>query len=128
TDGTLDTSFGNSGYVITEFNANHYDYIASVLLQADGKIVAGGLSFTEDPNTLEDTADVVAARYNSDGSLDASFGSNGKVIINIGEFDYIEDMAIQNDGKLLLSGDTYIESQGIDDSMVMRLNTDGSLD
>ena len=128
TDGTLDTSFGNAGYVITTFNANHYDALLSILLLPDGKIVASGFSFTEDPNTFEDSSDVVAARYNADGSLDTSFGNDGKVIINVGDFDYIEGMALQSDGKILLCGDTTIISQEIDDSLIVRLNADGSLD
>jgi len=128
TGGSLDTTFGNAGYVITAFNANHFDALLSVLLQPDGKIVASGFSFTEDPDTFEESSDIVAARYNANGSLDTSFGGDGKVIIDIGDFDYIEGMALQSNGKILLCGDTFIESQDLDDSLVVRLNTDGSLD
>jgi uncharacterized delta-60 repeat protein len=60
-DGSLDTSFGKGGKVITDFGNNDYSY--SVTMQSDGKIVVTG----------ESSGDFALARYNTDGSLDNTF-------------------------------------------------------
>jgi uncharacterized delta-60 repeat protein len=67
-DGTPDPSFGQGGYVETEPPAATYARAKAVALQADGKIVVAGVS---------DRGQFTLARYNPDGSLDTSFGTNG---------------------------------------------------
>ncbi len=126
-DGSVDTTFGNGGYVVTAFDDNYFDLINSIKIQADGKIVAAGYSGTEDPATFEDSSNAVVARYNTNGSLDNSFGTNGKKQINVGLMDYIEGLAIQADGKILLSGDTTNENFDYV-TLLIRLNINGSLD
>src|SRR5439155_789855 len=66
-DGSLDTSNGKNRNVITNFN-NYYDQVNAIALQGD-KIIAAGSS----------NGDFALARYTADGSLDSSFGENGKV-------------------------------------------------
>ena len=74
-DGSLDTSFGGKGYVISSFLGRAY----SVAVQADGKIlVAGGNDFTS-PQFTTGKEGFLVARYNTDGSLDAGFGNGGVV-------------------------------------------------
>ncbi|HET7792802.1 MAG TPA: hypothetical protein VFL64_05405 [Rhizobacter sp.] len=73
-DGSLDTSFGNGGKVVTAFG-NATDRAQAIALQSDGKIVVGGST----SQTLSGT-DFALARYNADGSLDTTFGNGGKVI------------------------------------------------
>ena len=65
--------------------------------------------------------------YSQDGSLDYSFGSNGKVITDFGlTNDYGYDLAIQSDGKIIVVGKTY---QGTNyDIAIARYNTNGTLD
>jgi len=75
-DGTLDSSFGNGGKVVTSFGAST-DRINAILVQDDGKIVVGGES---DQGTTATGIDFALARYNADGSLDAAFGNAGKVL------------------------------------------------
>src|SRR4030095_13605403 len=70
--GTLDTTFGTNGTVTTDFGAPAG--LASVAVQPDGKIVAAGT--VSSPVSLTDFA---LSRYNTDGTLDASFGAGGKV-------------------------------------------------
>jgi uncharacterized delta-60 repeat protein len=72
-DGSLDQSFGESGAVITDF-PGYSNSPSQVLLQPDGKIVVVGTSFGEDS-----TASLV--RYTPEGSLDTSFGVEGKLQI-----------------------------------------------
>lgn len=86
TDGTLDPTFGNGGVVTTHFqqqpNVNDNGSYNAVAIQSDGKIIAAGIS---SQNSLSFYySDPVLARYNSDGSLDATFGSGGKVFTNTG--------------------------------------------
>lgn len=75
-DGSLDTTFGNGGKVVTSFGAST-DRILTILVQDDGKIVVGGDS---DRGTTTSGVDFALARYNTNGSLDTTFGNGGKVI------------------------------------------------
>ena len=96
-NGSLDTSFGGTGYVFTDIGTSPEDLYRAVAIQGDGKIVAIGSS--------GNVAGIV--RYNSNGSLDTSFGTEGKVIIDIDEpFNKSIPLrvVIQPDGKILVSG------------------------
>ena len=100
-NGSLDASFGTGGKVTTDFGGRENRAYA-VALQGDGKIVAAGLSSGGPTGT-----DMALARYNADGSLDASFGAGGKVLT---DFDSTHDsafmLAIQTDGRLVVLGST----------------------
>jgi len=97
-NGTLDTSFGSSGKVIQPIGSSN-DYGSSLAIQSDGKILLGGNC------QGVSNYDFCIARFNSNGTLDTSFGSSGKVIQPIGSFyDYGGSLAIQPDGKILLGG------------------------
>jgi uncharacterized delta-60 repeat protein len=72
-DGSLDTNFGTGGTVTTDF-ALSGDTGQTMALQPDGKVVVAGWSSPGDTGT-----DFVAARYNSDGSLDPAFSADGRV-------------------------------------------------
>lgn len=126
TDGSLDTSFGSGGKVATEFFGKN-DFALAAAIQQDGKIVAAGRHFKVGSDAASTGYYFAAARYNSDGSLDTSFGSGGKVTGDIGELDAI---AIQNDGKILVAGFTFSGS-GFEITTafaLVRYNGDGSLD
>ena len=107
TDGTLDHSFDGDGIVTTDFGSS--DSATSVIIQSDGKIVAGGSAL---------------ARYNTNGSLDLSFDGDGKLTT---PFDAshpfsCKAIALQNDGKIVTAGN----SNG--DGIFARYNSDGSAD
>src|SRR5262249_4024029 len=93
-DGSLDTTFGTGGKVTTDFAGA--DDAFSVAIQSDGKIVVAGSS---QQNTGEDFA---LARYNSDGTLDTSFGAGGEVLTAIAGG--ANGVAIQADGKIVAAG------------------------
>ncbi|AKK00981.1 type I secretion target [Pseudomonas chlororaphis] len=114
-DGELDTQFGGDGSVpLPIFTTLRGDMV----VQDDGKLLIAG------PTTYEDFA---VLRLNADGSPDLSFGQQGLVSINLpGEAAYGSEIALLDDGKILLSGDTY--TNGGSDYAVVRLNADGSLD
>ncbi|CAN5510595.1 hypothetical protein BH10ACI1_BH10ACI1_03810 [soil metagenome] len=115
--GNLDLTFDTDGIVTTPFSASSTDDGASVAVQTDGKIVVGGSS----------DGDFALARYNTDGSLDTTFGTGGKVVTAVSIFeDYILAIAIQPDGKIVAVG--YANNGANDDIAIARYNSDGSLD
>ena len=127
-DGSLDTSFDGDGMVITSFGGGGGSSASAVYALAvlpDGKIVAGG------SRALDNRYDFALARYNPDGSLDTSFGDGGLVSTAIGAEDDIGyAMALQDDGKIVMSGYSWAGSLAFTDNVfaVVRYNADGSLD
>ena len=120
-DGSLDASFGSGGKVTTDFG--NAEVATAVAIQGDGKIVAAGRTFNISTGTL----DFALARYNSDGSLDATFGAGGKVTTDFSSFDEVKAMAIQGDGKIVVAGTSLNPGTGLDFTLA-RYNSDGSLD
>ena len=105
-NGSLDTTFDADGIVTTAVYTKNNDIAQSVLIQPDGKILAAGQSYNGS-NT-----DFSLARYNSNGSLDTTFNKTGKVITAFGSsHDYIYDLAVQTDGKILVAGTSYTGSK-----------------
>jgi uncharacterized delta-60 repeat protein len=102
-NGSLDTSFGNGGIVTTNFPQGSYAF--DVALQPDGKIIAAGTVFVNfDPGESSDT-DFALARYNSDGTPDATFGNGGQVSTDfLGFEDDAFSVLIQPDGKIVAVG------------------------
>jgi uncharacterized delta-60 repeat protein len=119
-DGRPMTTFGNGGVVWTDFGSGD-DRAQAVLAQPDGKFVLAGSA----SNGSND--DIALARYNTDGSLDSSFGTGGKVTTDIGGGDDAAYALVrQADGKLVVAGLGY--SGGRNDFVLVRYNADGSLD
>lgn len=123
-DGTLDKSFGNSGIVQTQVGGT-YDFANSVILQKDGKIIAGGSA----QDGWSNNKNFALVRYNSDGTLDGTYGTNGIVIIDRNSLDEGNSLSLQSDEKLILAGSTYgTLNRFYYDFAVLRFNLDGSLD
>lgn len=120
-DGVLDASFGTGGIVTTAIGTL-YDGASGLAVQKDGKIIASGFTYNS-------TLDYAVVRYNSDGTLDTSFGTNGKTVVNLvtGSQDVVRSMVIQNDGKIVLAGYVQIGSSARSFGVV-RLTTEGVLD
>ena len=119
-DGSLDTSFGVDGKVVTPVGSGGSE-AHCLAIQSDGKIVIAGYNYTEDDS------DFALARYNPDGSLDASFGDGGRVITPVGPArDEAYSLAVQSDDKIVVAG---WSSNGSDyDFALVRYNSNGSLD
>ena len=112
-DGTLDTSFGNAGGKVITNSNNNGDHAYSVAIQSDGKILLAGAS----DNTGND--DFALYRYDTDGSLDTSFGTGGKVVTAVGGGgDIGTSVAIQSDGKIVVAG--HSENGGYYDFALVR--------
>ncbi|MCA9066026.1 MAG: hypothetical protein KDA96_23320, partial [Planctomycetaceae bacterium] len=120
TDGSLDTSFDTDGILTTAVGASS-EYGASVTIQADGKILVAGASNNGSDN------DVALVRYNTDGSLDTSFSSDGIVTTAVGPgTDWGVSVTLQVNGKIVVAG--YSHNGSNNDFALLRYNTDGSLD
>jgi uncharacterized delta-60 repeat protein len=102
-NGSLDRSFGNGGIVTTNFPQGSYAF--DVALQPDGKIIAAGTVFVNfDPGESSNT-DFALARYNPDGTPDATFGNGGQVSTDfLGLEDDVFSVLIQPDGKIVAVG------------------------
>ena len=120
-DGTPDTSFGTGGLVMTDFGSTDQAAV-SVVLQSNGKIVVAGNS-TIPGNDL----DFAIVRYNADGTLDTSFGTDGIVTEDFStSTDYASSIALQSDGKIVAAGNANIS--GHSDFAVVRYNGNGTPD
>jgi uncharacterized delta-60 repeat protein len=118
-DGSLDTTFDTDGKLTTDFAGNG-DIVISVELQTGGKIVAAG--YNDNPTN----DDVAMARYNTDGSLDTGFDSDGKVVTDLaGGDDYAYSLALLGDGRLVVAG---YGTFNMRDFGAVRYNADGSLE
>lgn len=124
TNGSLDTSFGTGGIVITDV-VGDYEYAADVLVQkSDGKIIVAGYIRP----VAGSVAGFVIVRYNPDGTRDNTFGFNGRALINTGgtPVAMAYGAAFQADGKILIAGMT---KSGEDTSFVLgRLLPNGAVD
>jgi uncharacterized delta-60 repeat protein len=122
-DGSLDTSFGNNGIVMTDFGPDD-DQAYGMALQSDGKIVAAGRRGIQFYPADQRKGNVALARYTANGTLDTTFGVNGKVVNDFGQGleSYAIALMIQPDDKIVIAGESSYEF------LVARYNRDGALD
>jgi uncharacterized delta-60 repeat protein len=122
-NGTLDTSFGQAGKVMTEVG-NYHANINAIRVQGDGKIVVAGYTAIghEQGTSVTYEHDFALVRYNANGSRDTSFGVGGKVTTDFGASDVAFDLVILPDGRIVAGG-----SSGNDWSLARYL-PNGTLD
>jgi uncharacterized delta-60 repeat protein len=109
--GSLDPTFGNNGIVTTANTSAN-----AAALQSDGKIVVAGSI------AVQNLQEGGLLRYNTNGSLDSSFGTGGKALIDGSNAGPAFAVAIQTDGKILTAAPASLSLT------VFRVNTNGSLD
>jgi len=113
-DGSLDDNFDGDGKAFYSFPVEAYDESYSSTIQVDGKVIVAGTSYINGNRVLS------ASRYNTDGSIDSSFGESGFFKLNTLYFDSINSIKTDSNGKILLG----LESG----ATVIRLNNNGTLD
>jgi uncharacterized delta-60 repeat protein len=103
-DGSLDAGFGTGGIVTTSFPGQG-SYAFALALQQDGRIVAAGTDYVDFSSDESSDTDFALARYNPDGSLDASFGLGGQVTTDFdGSNDDVLAVLVQPDGRIVAVG------------------------
>jgi uncharacterized delta-60 repeat protein len=119
TDGTLDPTFGTAGQLTTDFSSDREQAFA-VSIQVEGKIIVAGAT------GVYPSAQFAVARYNVDGSLDADFGTGGRVVIRVGRDSGAHALSMQPDGRIVVGG--FVNNGTSNDAALARLNADGSVD
>lgn len=133
-NGSLDTTFDGDGKVTTGFASGHEDSVYALAIQEDGKILAAGYTTSTGGDTNPNWKWALA-RYNSDGSLDTTFGDGGKVATDISDSmvspppyrERINGLAILNN-KIIATGVGIIPGGNHSDFITIRYNMDGSID
>jgi len=121
-NGSLAIGFGNNGVATTRFNfynSSEYEYLTDATIQSDGKIIVCG---TLKPASNNYTGGI--ARFNSNGIIDSTFGTNGQVISSIGTITYpINITNVNNDNFIVNSAINDFKSTG-----VTKYLTNGAID
>jgi uncharacterized delta-60 repeat protein len=132
-DGSLFNAWGpnGNGSLLVDFLPG-LDEAQSIVAQADGKMVAGGLATTGDPDAAGFDSSFAAIRIDGSGNLDPSFGSGGKVVTDFNGLASINKLILQPGGKVVASGEVVgtLSDVGIASVRVAlaRYNADGTLD
>jgi uncharacterized delta-60 repeat protein len=124
-NGSLDTTFSGDGKVTTDVGNGEDDAATAVAIQADGKIVTAGYVRNQfvDP---QGPSDFALVRYNTDGTLDTTFGVGGIVTTDFNlDDDAANGVVIQPDAKIVAVG---YANMGTFDFALARYNTNGTLD
>lgn len=117
-DGTLDTSFASgAGYVTTDVGATSHGF-AKMAVLPDGHIILAGQADTH----------IGIVKYNSDGTLAATFANSGSAILTIpgSTSEVFKDLALQSDGKILIVGAA--NTGGLRKGLILQLDSAGILD
>ncbi|MFT3681559.1 MAG: GEVED domain-containing protein [Ferruginibacter sp.] len=120
-DGTTDLSYGTNGYSAA------VGIIGRAVRQPDGKIIVAGYARNSTVSFYNST-DIALVRFNANGTLDNSFGVNGIVTEDFGIDESASGVALQPDGKIVISVNTLDPSIFIPGMMVMRYNPNGTRD
>ncbi len=119
--GSLDTTFGTGGKVMTDLFGSEDD-AGAMVIQPDGKFIVAGGSFASGVYGFS------LARYNTDGGLDATFGTAGKAYVSVNKSGGANAIGLQQDGKIVVAGLAPGSGPNDTDFALLRFNQDGSLD
>jgi uncharacterized delta-60 repeat protein len=104
-DGTKDTTFGDNGQITIAIGDDPHERLGNLLVQEDGKILVGA-------NAVQD---ILVFRYTADGLPDTTFNSTGSVTVSTtNPMEIVNDIALQNDGKIVVAGATLYSSNDWD--------------
>jgi uncharacterized delta-60 repeat protein len=134
-DSTPGDSFGSSGFVNTAFGGIDED-VRALAIQPDGKIIAAGQTRSSGFSGNNNQDNFALARYNSDGSLDNTFDTDGKVTTDFGLVDKASDVIVQPDGRIVAAGNSRTDAGLVNNCVsdcqsffsLARYNPNGSLD
>lgn len=121
TTGAPDSSFGVNGFAEVQLTTNTPNLAVSLALQPDGKILVAGIV-----NKLDN--DIALLRFDTDGSLDKSFGNNG--IATTGTYNYddeVQKMLLRPDGKIIVAARRIKTGEKTSEEL-LQFNDDGTID
>ena len=125
-DGSVDTSYGDNGVVVTDVNPGAHDVINDLMVLDDGKVLVCGVAYS---NQQGDNNKIVLARYNEDGTIDSAFAGDGIAIIDEAEVDYYPlHIAVDSEERIVVAGYRVVDTSTSADWMVARFDSDGFLD
>lgn len=123
-NGSIDSTFGTNGRVIYSFGPSVGSRIRSLEIDQNERIIAIGEAYNYDNLSF----DMAVVRFNSNGSVDSSFGTSGNTKIDIqGHNDLASCSALLPDGKILIAGNGRDNEDNTNFAMT-RLNPDGTID
>ena len=96
-NGSLDTTFDDDGKLVSNLGTSAFD--VHLAIQTNGRLVVAGMTDSANYN-------FILARYNPNGSLDATFDGDGKVITDFGNSDLARAIILQPDSRILVAGST----------------------
>lgn len=125
--GNLDNTFGGgTGKVSTDFGSQSIDQAYGLSLQSDGKLVLAGLRTPPGGGATDDFA---LARYDTSGSLDLTFDTDGRVTTDLaGNNEQAYDVAVQPTGRIVAAGFTTNVGTTVQDFALLRYTSSGALD
>jgi uncharacterized delta-60 repeat protein len=120
-NGTPDTTFSGDGRAEAAFPGSELARPTAIALQPDGQILVAGYSFVSNINQI------ILARFQANGALDATFGTGGVVSTSLGATNAsADDVAIQADGRIFVAGTASLNFDGW--LLAARYQTNGALD
>jgi uncharacterized delta-60 repeat protein len=125
--GALDGTFGDGGVAFAGFGSPFRGYVDSIDVLPDGHVLVAGVRGS---TLLGDPVDYAVAKFNPNGSLDTSFGTGGKVMVDVRSTrESGAAMAVQPDGKILVAGSSSLPAPMVGANLsVVRLGVNGGLD
>jgi uncharacterized delta-60 repeat protein len=126
-DGTLDTSFGTQGVVVTQVGGSDFsDQATAAVLQSDGKLVVAGYL----QGTQSDVSRTAVLRYLGDGELDPSFATGGELVFDVNDLDESEatGVALRPDGRIDVGGQAVVPANDTSALALTQLEPNGQLD
>lgn len=125
-NGTIDTNFGNSGWVITPFSDFATYSFDTLISKIDGRIFLAGMLI----NGYENKYEYAIAAYRPNGTLDTSFGDEGKLNFHVGiDNDFGKQILQLDNGQILFAGHSWYATSPLRyEVAVVRLNANGSFD
>ncbi|WP_437765577.1 delta-60 repeat domain-containing protein [Sorangium sp. So ce281] len=133
TDGSFDTTFGTNGVARVNVVAGKTTETArGIVLQSDGKIVLAG-QVEHDPSATPSDADLAVVRFNTDGTLDTTFGTGGIAIHDLGAGegntgDLLWGADRDASDRLVLFASRKAAARADRDRAIVRLTANGALD
>jgi uncharacterized delta-60 repeat protein len=121
TNGTPDTTFDGDGWAEASFPGSDLAHPSALALQPDGKIVIAGYTYASS------VSQIALARFQTNGTLDGSFGLSGVVSTSLGTTNASADgVAIQADGRIVVAGSASFVFDGW--LLAARYQTNGVVD